>query len=68
MTDRIQGFIVTLDADVREDDVQPTIDAIMQIKRVVSVQPVVADMETRLARNRVTIEFRRKIYEALDAL
>ena len=44
MTDRINGLFVALDEDIREDDVKPIIDAIMQIKHVVNVQKNVSDV------------------------
>ncbi len=44
MTDRYAGFVVVLDEDVREDDAQATINAIRQIKGVLGVEPVGADI------------------------
>lgn len=43
MTDRISGFVVALDHDMRDDDVKPTLDALRHIKGVLSVEPVGAD-------------------------
>ena len=44
MTDRYNGFTVALDHDIREDDAQATLAAIRQIKGVVAVRPVLADV------------------------
>ena len=43
MTDRITAYLVTLDEPIREDDAEPTLAAIRQIKGVASVKPVVSD-------------------------
>lgn len=66
MTDRVRGYIVTLDADIREDDAQATITALHQIRGVVSVEPVVADIDSHMATERVRREFMRKIMEVLS--
>ena len=42
MTDRWNGFIVTLDRDIREDDAQPILDALRMVKGVQTVQPSVS--------------------------
>jgi hypothetical protein len=49
MTDRHAGYLVTLDTNVRDDDAQPTIAAILQIKGVLSVDPIIntGEMEVR---------------------
>lgn len=43
MTDRHNAFIVILEHDIRDDDAQPIINAIKQIKGVLDVQPTQAD-------------------------
>jgi hypothetical protein len=52
MTDRISGFIVTLDQDIREDDVESIISAIRHIRHVAHVEPKIATYEDVLARER----------------
>jgi len=42
MTDRWNGFIVTLDRNLREDDAQPIMEAIQMLKGVQHVEPSVA--------------------------
>lgn len=37
MTDKIKGFWVALDHDMREDDAQKIIDAVLCIKNVIDV-------------------------------
>ncbi len=65
MTDRLKGFIVMLDEDIREDDAQPILDAIRQIRHVQSVATMVSDADDWMARERVKIELKKKLYEAL---
>lgn len=43
MTDRISGFTVILDHDIRDDDIAPVLAAIEMVKHVISVEPHVAD-------------------------
>ena len=52
MTDRISSFTVTLDHDMRVDDVEFVINAIKAIKHVRSVVPKVANIEQYLAQER----------------
>lgn len=63
MTDRIKGFVVVLDQDIREDDVQPLLDAIRQLRHVVTVAPMVATADDYVARSRRTQELRAKLFE-----
>ena len=50
MTDRIHALTVTLDADVREDDVEPIVNAIRQIRHVLSVDQHVSDISQHTGR------------------
>ncbi len=65
MTDRIAGFIVTLDQDIRDDDVEPIIAAIRQLRHVISVTPLVSSPDLHMAAARVRSELSRKLWEAL---
>ena len=62
MTDRIKGFVVTLDKDIRIDDVQPIMDAIKMVKGVIDVSPSVTNADDHMNRERVTQEFRNKFW------
>lgn len=66
MTDRIKGLVVTLDHDIREDDCQPLIDAIRQLRGVLSVSASVAHGGDHMARERVRHELREKLLEVLS--
>lgn len=66
MTDRIKGLTVTLEDNVREDDAQAIIDAIRMLRRVVSVDVHVADIDHHMAVQQAKHEFRGKIIELYD--
>ena len=67
MSDRICSLTVVLRSDLRDDDAQPTIDAIKMIKGVVSVGDHVADPCLFIAKRQVAADVKAKIYDALDA-
>lgn len=43
MTSRVQGFIVSLENDMREDDAREIVKAISMLRGVLNVEPVRAD-------------------------
>ena len=65
MTNRIAGLTVTLQADIRDDDAQPIIDAILLLKGVVSVKTHVADMEHNFALQQALHELRQQMQDVL---
>ena len=66
MTDRIAGFVVSLEHDTREDDVQAILSAIRHIKGVVSVEPVIAEPDMMIAAARVRADLVKRLWKALD--
>lgn len=62
MTDRINAFVVVLDRDVRDDDVEATRKAILQIKDVISVDNNVTDISDAVARSRIKSEMTEHLY------
>ena len=66
MTNRIKGFTITLEKDIREDDIQPILDAIQMIKGVASVTSKVSDSVDHMARERVKSELRDKFYNFIQ--
>ena len=60
MSTRLKGVLVTFEEDVREDDAAATLAAIRQIRGVLSVDPVPADIDDHMARARVRHEMWRK--------
>ena len=65
MTDRFMGLTVVLDDEYRSDDSQAIIDAIMMIKGVAKVVPVVANAEDYINRQRVAMEIEKRVFKAL---
>jgi hypothetical protein len=65
VTDRIKGFVVTLEKDLRDDDAEATLTALRQIKGVLAVEPQLADIEDQLNRTRVRYELGKKILELI---
>jgi hypothetical protein len=62
MTDRHAGYVVTLARDIREDDAEAVIAAISMVKGVVSVKPVVADIEMHITKERRDSDWRGALY------
>lgn len=66
MTDRVHSLTVVLDQDIRTDDVQGIIDAILHLRHVATVNTHVADVNSVMALSRARLELRKKIFEALE--
>jgi hypothetical protein len=43
MTDRHTGYLVTLETDIREDDAQRIIEALLMVRGVLGVESVTSD-------------------------
>lgn len=57
MTDRLNAVIVVFDTPIRDDDAQPIIDAIRQLRGVLTVAPVVADGSGQAERMRTDVKW-----------
>ena len=60
MTERVKGFTVTLEKDIRIDDVESIMQAILMIKGIVNVEPSISTTEDHMNREMVKNEFRKK--------
>ncbi len=65
MTDRLAGFVVTLDRDLRDDDAAATIAALRQIRGVINVEPIKSGLDVHIAESRARTDLTQKIYAAL---
>lgn len=65
MTDQVRGFYVVLDKDIRTDDVEPLMNAVKQMKHVLTVEQIITNVDDYFARQRVRAELISKIYEVL---
>lgn len=63
MTDRVKGFTVTLEKDIRIDDVQIVLNALKMIKYVAHVEPSITTSEDHFAEQRLRFELREKFYD-----
>lgn len=65
MTDRFAGYIVVLEDNIRSDDAEATTKAIAQLRGVVSVIPVVSNIEIHIAEERVRRELGDKLLQVV---
>lgn len=61
MTDRVNGFTVVLESDIRLDDVEPIMNAMKQIKGVAAVTPHISTIDNHIAITRARIEFAQRL-------
>ncbi len=66
MSDRINYLLVTLEADIREDDCAPIVNAIRQIRGVIDVSPNVAGPTDHMAEERAKAALRAKLEDLLS--
>lgn len=65
MTDRINSITLFLDRDIRIDDAEGLIAAARHLKGVISVEPNVVSIDSKLAEQRALQELRDKIRDVL---
>lgn len=65
MTDRFHSLVVVLDKDMRDEDAEALINAIMMMKNVISVEGNISDVVSLVAMARARSELSMKIFEAL---
>lgn len=66
MTDRVKGFYVTLEQDVRVDDVESLVNAVRQLKGVAAVNVNISNADDWMNRMQLRSQIRRKLYSAID--
>jgi hypothetical protein len=66
MTDRINALTVVLAEDIREDDAEGLINAMLQMRHVLSVKPNVSDpLAVHVAEQRVTHDLMKRMLAIL---
>lgn len=65
MTDRIMGYVVTLEKDTREDDAESTLNALRMIRGVIAVEPQISEAMGMIISRRIKDEVFKKILELL---
>ena len=61
MTDRHDGYLVILEKAIREDDAEPTITALEQIRGVLKVEPCISTSEGLVNGMRVKCQLLMKL-------
>jgi len=67
MTARHSGYVIALEEDIREDDVELVIQTLRMIKGVVAVEPVISSADMQIAYMRADTRWRQRIAELLRA-
>ena len=65
MTDRFNTLTVVLERDIREDDAEALLTAILQLRGVLSVSGDVADPAAYMAEERAKRQLGKKLWEVL---
>ena len=68
MTDRIHALTITLDRDIRDDDIAGLVTALKHMRFVADVQPHVTDLEDHTARMRVASTAGVALHRAVHAI
>jgi hypothetical protein len=68
MTDRLKGVVITFEKDIREDDAEQLLTTFRNIRGVVDVSPIVADLDDHMARARVKSEIREKFWKFYEEI
>lgn len=65
MTDRVHSITVVLDKNYRTDDVVCILDAIQQLRGILSAKANVADLESHIAEQRALEKLRDQMHDIL---
>ena len=65
MSDRIKGLIVMFDKDYKNEDAESIAHAIRMIYGVAKADFLVANIDDYLARNKVRLELKEKLWDVL---
>jgi hypothetical protein len=65
MTNRHKGYVIALENDIRSDESERVIDAIMMIRGVLRVTPIVNDPSAWIEGERARDEFRQKLWSVI---
>jgi len=65
MTDRVKGFTVTLEEDIRIDDFETILNAVKMIKGVASVEPSIVTPDDHINRERMKMEVYQKLQKVI---
>ena len=63
MSDRVKGFVITLENDVRLDDVELLMQTIRYMRGVANVEPSIVDSSDWINQQRIKSELKYKMYQ-----
>lgn len=67
MTDRHTAYFVTLEEPIRDDDAESIVTALRQIKGVVDVRSVIADIDQMAAAIRLDGKWKRALLDLVSS-
>ena len=67
MTDLVKGFTITLEKDIRIDDIEDIKKALLMIKGVIDVEPSILTHNDHMIRERVKLETKNKFIKFLQS-
>lgn len=62
MSDRVKGFVITLENDVRLEDCELLMQTIRYMRGVANVEPSIVDSSDWINQQRIKTELRDKMY------
>ena len=65
MTNKVKGFTVTLDEDMRDDDFESILTAVRMIKGVIHVEPTLVTSEDHMNRQLIKSKMLTKMFKLL---
>lgn len=68
MTDRLKGLTVAFHKDIRDDDAQCIIDAILMIKGVADVTTSIVNPSDYMNRSQLRIDIRNDLLSVVDRI
>jgi uncharacterized protein (DUF885 family) len=65
VSEKVSGFVVVLDSDLKYEDAQATISALKRIRGVVSADPILTNVSQQIAQIRAERVIEEKLWRAL---
>lgn len=66
MSDRVKGFLVTLEKDVRLDDVDLLMQTIRYMRGVANLEPSIVNSDDFINQQRIKTDLRQKMYQFIN--
>ncbi len=66
MTDRLKGLHVVFEHNIREDDAQKIINAILLLKGVIVVNHILSSADDNINKEQIKYELRQKLFAVLE--